>query len=81
MAGITPVFFGKLRLNTFFVQSISNTASLFSFPKINATNGKGKEGRGIGSHTDYGLLVIAAQDDVGGKLTSLFHQSLALQPT
>jgi isopenicillin N synthase-like dioxygenase len=22
--------------------------------------------RGIGSHTDYGLLVIAAQDDVGG---------------
>jgi isopenicillin N synthase-like dioxygenase len=31
------------------------------------TNGKGKEGRGIGSHTDYGLLVIAAQDDVGGE--------------
>ncbi|KAL8314954.1 hypothetical protein RB597_006902 [Gaeumannomyces tritici] len=26
----------------------------------------GKEGRGIGSHTDYGLLVIAAQDHVGG---------------
>src|SRR5204863_4500139 len=22
--------------------------------------------RGIGAHTDYGLLVIAAQDDVGG---------------
>jgi len=36
------------------------------FPKITATNGKGKPGRGIGSHTDYGLLVIAAQDDVGG---------------
>ncbi|KAK1750961.1 hypothetical protein QBC47DRAFT_89792 [Echria macrotheca] len=36
------------------------------FPPRNATNGKGKEGRGIGSHTDYGLLVIAAQDDVGG---------------
>ncbi|KAL2133325.1 hypothetical protein VTI74DRAFT_2555 [Chaetomium olivicolor] len=36
------------------------------FPARNATNGKGKEGRGIGSHTDYGLLVIAAQDDVGG---------------
>ncbi|KAF5971443.1 2-oxoglutarate-dependent ethylene succinate-forming enzyme [Fusarium coicis] len=37
------------------------------FPAINKTNGKGKEGRGIGSHTDYGLLVIAAADDVGGK--------------
>ncbi|KAM7182662.1 hypothetical protein V8F33_014127 [Rhypophila sp. PSN 637] len=36
------------------------------FPPRNATNGKGKEGRGIGSHTDYGLFVIAAQDDVGG---------------
>ncbi|KAK0745018.1 hypothetical protein B0T21DRAFT_448086 [Apiosordaria backusii] len=36
------------------------------FPPRNATNGKGKEGRGIGSHTDYGLLVISAQDDVGG---------------
>ncbi|KAJ0335211.1 hypothetical protein COL922a_009580 [Colletotrichum nupharicola] len=36
------------------------------FPPTHNTNGKGKEGRGIGSHTDYGLLVIAAQDDVGG---------------
>ncbi|KAK7982159.1 hypothetical protein PG996_009850 [Apiospora saccharicola] len=36
------------------------------FPEHNKTNGKGKDGRGIGSHTDYGLLVIAAQDDVGG---------------
>ncbi|KAL1848374.1 hypothetical protein Daus18300_013620 [Diaporthe australafricana] len=36
------------------------------FPPTNKTNGKGKKGRGIGSHTDYGLLVIAAQDDVGG---------------
>ncbi|KAL1840663.1 hypothetical protein VTJ49DRAFT_213 [Mycothermus thermophilus] len=36
------------------------------FPARNATNSKGKEGRGIGSHTDYGLLVIAGQDDVGG---------------
>jgi isopenicillin N synthase-like dioxygenase len=26
----------------------------------------GKSVRGIGAHTDYGLLVIAAQDDVGG---------------
>ncbi|KAH6632034.1 hypothetical protein F5144DRAFT_649390 [Chaetomium tenue] len=26
----------------------------------------GTSGRGIGSHTDYGLLVIAAQDEVGG---------------
>ncbi|KAL6880817.1 Clavaminate synthase-like protein [Trichoderma novae-zelandiae] len=36
------------------------------FPQNNRTNGKGKKGRGIGSHTDYGLLVIAAQDSVGG---------------
>jgi isopenicillin N synthase-like dioxygenase len=36
------------------------------FPAVHATNGKGKAGRGIGSHTDYGLLVIASQDDVGG---------------
>ncbi|KAF2773782.1 Clavaminate synthase-like protein [Teratosphaeria nubilosa] len=36
------------------------------FPATNATNGKGKKGRGIGSHTDYGLLVIASQDEVGG---------------
>ncbi|CAK1368289.1 unnamed protein product [Cercospora beticola] len=36
------------------------------FPATHATNGKGKEGRGIGSHTDYGLLVIASQDEVGG---------------
>ncbi|KAK0629696.1 hypothetical protein B0T17DRAFT_615440 [Bombardia bombarda] len=35
------------------------------FPPRNATNGRGKEGRGIGSHTDYGLFVISAQDDVG----------------
>jgi isopenicillin N synthase-like dioxygenase len=38
------------------------------FPARSDTNGKGKEGRGIGSHTDYGLLVIAAQDEVGGEL-------------
>jgi isopenicillin N synthase-like dioxygenase len=31
------------------------------FPTENA-----KSARGIGAHTDYGLLVIAAQDDVGG---------------
>ncbi|KAK8080166.1 hypothetical protein PG997_007984 [Apiospora hydei] len=36
------------------------------FPQHNKTNGKGKDGRGIGSHPDYGLLIIAAQDDVGG---------------
>ncbi|OQE35386.1 hypothetical protein PENCOP_c013G04357 [Penicillium coprophilum] len=35
-------------------------------PEMYNTNGRGKEGRGIGSHTDYGLLVIAAQDEVGG---------------
>jgi isopenicillin N synthase-like dioxygenase len=31
------------------------------FPKDN-----GQTDRGIGAHTDYGLLVIAVQDDVGG---------------
>lgn len=36
------------------------------FPSATTANGKGKAGRGIGSHTDYGLLVIAAQDEVGG---------------
>ncbi|KAH8589804.1 hypothetical protein B0O99DRAFT_522586 [Bisporella sp. PMI_857] len=39
---------------------------ILRFPQVDKTNGKGKQGRGIGSHTDYGLLVIAAQDDVGG---------------
>ncbi|KAH7350224.1 2-oxoglutarate-dependent ethylene/succinate-forming enzyme [Plectosphaerella cucumerina] len=38
---------------------------ILRFPATNDTNGKGKEGRGIGSHTDYGLLVLAAADDVG----------------
>jgi isopenicillin N synthase-like dioxygenase len=33
-------------------------------PAVSNSNGKGKEGRGIGSHTDHGLLIIAAQDDV-----------------
>lgn len=32
------------------------------FPSANS----GNRARGIGAHTDYGLLVIAAQDDVGG---------------
>lgn len=36
------------------------------FPPVNGVNGKGNAGRGIGSHTDYGLLVIAWQDEVGG---------------
>lgn len=40
----------------------------FRFPQNNKTNGRGKKGRGIGSHTDYGLLVIAAQDEVGGEI-------------
>jgi isopenicillin N synthase-like dioxygenase len=39
---------------------------ILRFPARHATNGKGKDGRGIGSHTDYGLAVIAAQDEVGG---------------
>ncbi|MCP3144471.1 isopenicillin N synthase family dioxygenase [Pyxidicoccus xibeiensis] len=33
------------------------------FPALSPTSS-----RGIGAHTDYGLLVIAAQDDVGGLL-------------
>jgi 2-oxoglutarate dioxygenase / 2-oxoglutarate/L-arginine monooxygenase/decarboxylase len=32
------------------------------FPAASASN----RARGIGAHTDYGMLVIAAQDDVGG---------------
>lgn len=44
----------------------ANHHAIIRFPQNNKTNGKGKEGRGIGSHTDYGLLVIAAQDSVGG---------------
>ncbi|KAL9620854.1 MAG: hypothetical protein Q9160_004635 [Pyrenula sp. 1 TL-2023] len=39
---------------------------ILRFPAMNKTNGKGKAGRGIGSHTDYGLLVIASQDHIGG---------------
>lgn len=39
---------------------------ILRFPQVDNTNGKGKTGRGIGSHTDYGLLVIAGQDNVGG---------------
>ncbi|XPS81506.1 hypothetical protein M3J09_013439 [Ascochyta lentis] len=39
---------------------------ILRFPKTGDENGKGLKGRGIGSHTDYGLLVLAAQDDVGG---------------
>ncbi|KAG5950178.1 hypothetical protein E4U53_005416 [Claviceps sorghi] len=35
------------------------------FPSCHRTNGKGKAGRGIGAHKDYGLLVLAAQDEVG----------------
>lgn len=42
------------------------------FPARDRTNGKGKDGRGIGSHTDYGLLVIGQQDGVGGRLLLIF---------
>ncbi|ATY65176.1 2-oxoglutarate-dependent ethylene succinate-forming enzyme [Cordyceps militaris] len=45
------------------------------FPQRDQTNGKGKKGRGIGSHTDYGLLVMAAQDEVGGLFVRPPHQS------
>ncbi|KNB15936.1 hypothetical protein FOXG_14257 [Fusarium oxysporum f. sp. lycopersici 4287] len=52
------------------------SAASSSFPAINKTNGKGKEGRGIGSHTDYGLLVIAAADDVGGDMMQYMTNSV-----
>ncbi|KAH8894156.1 2OG-Fe(II) oxygenase [Thozetella sp. PMI_491] len=39
---------------------------MLRFPATHMTNGKGENGRGIGSHTDYGMLVMASQDDVGG---------------
>jgi isopenicillin N synthase-like dioxygenase len=39
---------------------------ILRFPHVGKTNGKGKTGRGIGAHSDYGLLVIASQDHVGG---------------
>ncbi|KAK4187120.1 hypothetical protein QBC35DRAFT_385598 [Podospora australis] len=58
--GVTP---GSLTRHT---RDGWHHARVLRFPPRNATNGKGKEGRGIGSHTDYGLLVISAQDDVGG---------------
>ncbi|KAF5021802.1 hypothetical protein F66182_6177 [Fusarium sp. NRRL 66182] len=41
---------------------------ILRFPATHNTNGKGQDGRGIGSHTDYGLLVLAAADDVGALL-------------
>ena len=39
---------------------------ILRFPHVDQTNGKGQLGRGIGSHTDYGLLVLASQDQIGG---------------
>ena len=34
--------------------------------QANKTNGKGKASLGIGSHSDYGLLLITPQDRLGG---------------
>jgi isopenicillin N synthase-like dioxygenase len=51
------------------VRSTSDSDNYQRFPAVDRVNGKGKAGRGIGSHTDYGLLVIAAQDHVGGLFT------------
>jgi len=58
--GIAP---GSLRRYT---QDGWHHTRVLRFPPRNKTNGKGKEGRGIGSHTDYGLFVISSQDQVGG---------------
>ncbi|KAF5576548.1 2-oxoglutarate-dependent ethylene succinate-forming enzyme [Fusarium pseudocircinatum] len=49
--------------------------SPMNFPAINKTNGKGKEGRRIGSHTDYGLLVIGAADYVGSDMMQYITNS------
>ncbi len=55
---------------------LSHSCVTCRFPPRNATNGKGKEGRGIGSHTDYGLLVIAAQDNVGGNYRDIPFEAI-----
>nr|WP_251051047.1 MULTISPECIES: 2OG-Fe(II) oxygenase family protein [unclassified Streptomyces] len=36
--------------------------------------------RGIGAHTDYGLLVIAAQDEVGGLHAGLLPRAALRRP-
>ena len=62
---------------TFVLTTLHLDLTNHRFPPRNATNGKGKAGRGIGSHTDYGLLVIAAQDDVGGTHTLSTRDNLS----
>lgn len=63
-------------------KSIIHAEFMARFPQMNNTNGKGKKGRGIGSHTDYGLLVMAAQDHVGGMhddlLVEMYRTKFAL---
>lgn len=39
---------------------------ILRFLERHNVDGKGKDGNGIGSHADYGLLIIAAQDNVEG---------------
>ncbi|KAG6014507.1 hypothetical protein E4U54_005180 [Claviceps lovelessii] len=51
---------------------------ILRFPPRHQTNGKGKSGRGIGAHRDYGLLVMAAQDEVGGLFTRAPRQNDAV---
>ena len=79
MAGTICEFYGKSLESDFRCYSDQCESRInirfhgSSFPAAHNTNGKGKDGRGIGSHTDYGLLVIAAADDVGGNAS--LHQS------
>lgn len=65
---LTALGLGLKNPNTFLemTQDGWHHMRVLRFPQVNKTNGKGKKGRGIGSHTDYGLLVIAGQDHVGG---------------
>lgn len=52
----------EVDMNTFdFTLNGWHHMRVLRFPAVSA-----KSARGIGAHTDYGLLVIAAQDDVGG---------------
>lgn len=66
MDGIIWEFWGKFAVNVACNEILFLQTCQHRFPQIDRVNGKGKAGQGIGSHTDYGLIVIAGQDDVGG---------------
>ncbi|KAG6001320.1 hypothetical protein E4U21_004510 [Claviceps maximensis] len=62
-----------------YTQDGFNHMRVLRFPPRNQTNGKGKAGRGIGAHTDYGLIVMASQDEVGGLFIRRPRQSDATE--